>query len=614
MHLLHTKELRLKEFITSDTPPYAIVSHTWDEEEVLFADVVKGDISSKKGFTKVDNSCKQAVKDGFEWVWIDTCCIDKSSSAELSEAINSMYKYYQRSEVCYAFLSDVDERKNLTDEMNKSKWFTRGWTLQELIAPRQLRLFGQRWIEIGTKESLVAIIGNITTIPAMILRGSTPRVENVAQRMSWASRRKTTREEDMAYCLLGLFDIYLTPLYGEGAYMAFLRLQQEILKTEHDHTIFMWVAGHDIMNQGLLASSPKAFCNHARCFQWMDGEPAGRSIVDYRSVDGPYGRVHPRRFTIKRGESQGLSTFAFGASGIQAPFLIVKQPKGASYSGDTWVCLEILDGNHAVALRLRRKLRWHIDGGQSDHGFSRTFYKGSPSFKPFLAESPISRVLKFSEILTNEHISREVISVIQRKVPEYVTRNLQFKISVSSNLTQAKVRQLVIDLLGATRGPGQTLDLKRPFQASGGSITFSQCPACGLELGGKSFSILFGTNGQFPQPWLSWGYTIGRDPESLIDYYEQCRMCSGEYFDLVTLPKHCNRDIQAFVSSEKTAEGATSVFHIQIGTVMEDGEDYDYIQNNLNSNDPRGTIGTRGPWWVTPTYFDFAVGHGDEMY
>ena len=162
----------------------------------------------------------------------DLCCIDKTSSAELSEAINSMYRWYQESGVCYAYLADVPP-----NAFSKSRWFTRGWTLQELIAPSTVIFLDQKWQEIGTKSSLQRVISEITGIPTDILLGGDLEDASIAQRMSWASKRETTRVEDAAYCLMGIFSIHMPMLYGEGE-RAFIRLQEEIMRVSDDHSLF----------------------------------------------------------------------------------------------------------------------------------------------------------------------------------------------------------------------------------------------------------------------------------------------------------------------------------------------------------------------------------------
>lgn len=267
MRLLNTSSLELREFMGGQTPPYAILSHTWGEGEVLFEDIRTNTAPSKKGHHKITGCCKKARDDEYEWVWIDTCCIDKSSSAELSEAINSMYQWYKDSAVCYAYLEDVVSKQTslepgLYDIRNftAGRWFTRGWTLQELIAPSTVEFYTNEWVEIGSKASLSAHLADATHIGQSVLLSGDLSTSNVAERMSWAANRITTREEDMSYCLLGLFGINMPLLYGEGS-RAFFRLQEQILKQEEDYSIFAWCLqespGRDL--SGLLASSPKSF-------------------------------------------------------------------------------------------------------------------------------------------------------------------------------------------------------------------------------------------------------------------------------------------------------------------------------------------------------------------
>lgn len=227
--------LRLQDFV-GDVPEYAILSHKWKDGEVSYHDVAKYDYAEHKGYGKLLNACQRAAEDGFEWIWVDTCCIDKSSSAELSEAINSMYDWYASAVVCYALLDDYDEQYGLSH----CRWFSRGWTLQELIAPRSVEFYDNTWTEIGTKRSLKDAIATITGINMAVLDGAHPSKCTFAERMSWMCGRKTTREEDIAYCLLGLCDVNMPLLYGEGAKKAFFRLQEEILSATEDHTLLMW--------------------------------------------------------------------------------------------------------------------------------------------------------------------------------------------------------------------------------------------------------------------------------------------------------------------------------------------------------------------------------------
>jgi hypothetical protein len=252
MRLLHASTFKLHDF-SGDIPAYAILSHRWETEEILFQDVEAGKARRMTGFAKIEGCCQRATADNIEFVWIDTCCIDKTSSAELSEAINSMYQWYQDAQVCYAYLSDVQEGRH--EQFSESKWFTRGWTLQELLAPSFVVFYDCSWNEIGTKGSLRKEITTITGINSLFDIDQAC----VAEKMSWASGRVTTRLEDTAYCLMGLFGVHMTPLYGEG-HNAFVRLQLEILSRSDDESIFAW-QGYMSDQGGLLASSPKAFAD-----------------------------------------------------------------------------------------------------------------------------------------------------------------------------------------------------------------------------------------------------------------------------------------------------------------------------------------------------------------
>ncbi|EHK18897.1 uncharacterized protein TRIVIDRAFT_119408, partial [Trichoderma virens Gv29-8] len=247
MRLINTRTLKLHQF-HGKPPPYAILSHTWGQEEVSFQDFHLPDQREKlAGFSKIRSTCKKAYSHGLDYAWVDTCCIDKTSSAELSEAINSMFKWYRNSSIAYAFLEDYPSPKVEKSALNttyvgfgRSRWFTRGWTLQELIAPQRLEFYNKSWEKIAEKAAVAKQLAVITGVDAFVLDGSGPLQQvSVGRRLSWAANRETTREEDLAYCLFGLFDVYMPLIYGEGG-RAFLRLQEHILQQSDDHTIFAW--------------------------------------------------------------------------------------------------------------------------------------------------------------------------------------------------------------------------------------------------------------------------------------------------------------------------------------------------------------------------------------
>jgi len=212
-----------------DVPQYAILSHTWGPEEVLFKEMSDGTGKSKFGYEKITFCAEQAWRDGLQFCWIDTCCIDKTNSTELQEAINSMFRWYRDAAKCYVYLSDVS-RHTWEAPFRDSRWFARGWTLQELIAPASVEFFSREGAHLGNKSSLEQDIHKITGIPVNALRGSPPSDFSVSERLAWMDKRETTRQEDKAYALLGLFDVYMPLIYGEGRENALKRLREEIGK------------------------------------------------------------------------------------------------------------------------------------------------------------------------------------------------------------------------------------------------------------------------------------------------------------------------------------------------------------------------------------------------
>jgi hypothetical protein len=280
MRLINATTLKVHEFLNEFMiPPFAILSHTWEEEECTLqqmTDAKASRVTKRKGFTKILLCCKQALKDELQWAWVDTqvlevpqtqnradrcrCCIDKTSTAELSEAINSMFRWYRKASICYVYLTDV---KDIT-QLASSRWFTRGWTLQELISPSKVWFYNANWEYLGSKRGLSAQIQQITNIDALALETGIVATVSIARRMSWAATRRTTRVEDRAYSLMGIFDVNMPLLYGEGE-KAFHRLQEEIMRTSDDQSLFAWGLPAQVKTmQEYLETSPTPNRVHMR--------------------------------------------------------------------------------------------------------------------------------------------------------------------------------------------------------------------------------------------------------------------------------------------------------------------------------------------------------------
>ena len=234
-------EIAFREPTSGEVPAYAILSHTWGKEEVILQDMEVGvDMSktmNKAGWRKIQFCAKQAAADGLEYFWVDTCCINKKNAVELGAAINSMFRWYQNATRCYVYLSDVskpetgvDDQRAWGEAFRKSRWFTRGWTLQELIAPRLLDFFSLEGKRLGSKLSLASEINEITGIDIKALRGDTLSSFSIKERRSWVENRNTTIEEDKAYCLIGIFDVPMVINYGERRDQAFRRLEDKFHK------------------------------------------------------------------------------------------------------------------------------------------------------------------------------------------------------------------------------------------------------------------------------------------------------------------------------------------------------------------------------------------------
>ncbi|EFQ94723.1 hypothetical protein CFE70_001130 [Pyrenophora teres f. teres 0-1] len=321
MRLLDATTLEFRDFTDDQLPPYVILSHTWGDEEVTYQEMrflqqfdalpdslkrnaaliaameaaaglkvsLRGSeiVKHRSGYRKIVKTAKIARNTGRPYFWIDTCCIDKSSSAELQEAINSMFTWYKSSSFCVVYLESVYRQCRSGEEfqtaLQDSKWARRGWTLQELIAPISVKFYDGDWVYICTKDEWARHIAAVTGISEIILLTGDLDEASVAQKMSWAATRQTTRKEDKAYSLMGLFGIHMPMLYGEGD-NAFLRLQEEIIRTCPDDSIFAWRSAQGSVNshRGLLANSPEDFKdskNITRGCGWFAGTNKGLQMT-----------------------------------------------------------------------------------------------------------------------------------------------------------------------------------------------------------------------------------------------------------------------------------------------------------------------------------------------
>ncbi|EMT73612.1 Vegetative incompatibility protein HET-E-1 [Fusarium odoratissimum] len=416
MRLLHTKSYRLSEHFNEEVPPYAILSHRWDDREATFEEIrdLRNPLTIH-GFAKIRGACSLAQSDNYEYIWIDTCCINKSSSSELSEAINSMYSWYKKAAVCYAYLKDVQYRP----EVRGSEWFHRGWTLQELIAPKSVIFFSRDWNPLGTKVTLRPLISSITGIEETILAGGNLDLLSVARKMSWASKRKTTRKEDMAYCLMGIFSVNMPLLYGEGD-EAFIRLQEQIITQTGDQSIFAWTIPNGEAERrglyGLLAPSPLAFKETGKLVSLFT--PIHRRTQVIKIINR---RLEVRVLLRESRSSERYWSFSFQpgtgfkdeAVNSRKPFYSavldcqMRAPGESGYSSDSWACIDMMqlspqDGQGDTTLaRINPHFIGRVsvkDSPMTGYAYNALYGGSSPSetwHKSFISTSKIPQTTSF---------------------------------------------------------------------------------------------------------------------------------------------------------------------------------------------------------------------------
>jgi hypothetical protein len=329
--LIDTSTGQLKTIVGLPIPEYAILSHTWVAGEEVSHQEMKAiqlqpdhPATQKSGHSKILKACEICLNAGHHYLWVDTCCIDQSSSADLSEGINSMFRWYQDAKVCLSYLSDLPPNCNLDDLMPRCRWFTRGWCLQELIAPRDVRFYDGTWRYVGNKRdaSLRHLICRISAIDEKVL--SDPSLlssMSVAQKMAWAAHRETTKVEDTAYCLLGIFDVNMPLLYGEGQ-KAFMRLQKEIINGSNDLSIFTW--GHpqttasqrqDVANSSRPNRDSRGG-REEREVESNDGSPPGKIIFGNLFAESPRDFAGCGNIALQTGIAQRNIAFSLTNNGL----------------------------------------------------------------------------------------------------------------------------------------------------------------------------------------------------------------------------------------------------------------------------------------------------------
>ncbi|KAK4498320.1 hypothetical protein PRZ48_010978 [Zasmidium cellare] len=296
MRLLNVHSLQLEKYDDiEETPEYAILSHRWSKNEMRFGhfqgadwdtlrkSAIDGGKEDEIGIAKILSACAVTKSFALDYLWIDTCCIDGSSSTEVTQAINSMFRWYQRASVCLAYLFDVStdtsELGHMIDRrlyarkktqilrigpFEDSQWFRRGWTLQELLAPPELVFYDHAWRRIGVKTDMTKQIQAATRIDPKYLTGDFEDA-SIATKLSWVSDRTTTLPDDMAYCMVGILGVSMDTRYGEEE-RAFMRLQELLIEKVADDSIFAWTDPTLSPSQGLglLAPSPACFRNSSK--------------------------------------------------------------------------------------------------------------------------------------------------------------------------------------------------------------------------------------------------------------------------------------------------------------------------------------------------------------
>ncbi|KAI0656714.1 hypothetical protein C8Q70DRAFT_1107990 [Cubamyces menziesii] len=513
MYLIDTTTLLLHPFNKGNVPPYAILSHVWsdNEQKPRQSRFAKGQDGRKRGglisrvvgrvryspSPKLLGACKKAKEDGFKWLWTDTDCIDTSNSAELSEAINSMFVWYRDAAMCYAYLHDVPPNEDPHPPQSSfrlSRWFKRTWTLQELIAPASIIFLSSDWQPIGAKRSLAELIESITGIDRLVLTHRRPLEDvSIACRMSWAASREARREEDRAYSLMGIFGVHLSTIYGEGNH-AFVRLQEEILKQTSDQSIFAWGSSLHEHQSGTFVATAKEH-NYE---QHKDSEPLlASSPADFASC-ADISPMLLSEFAEKVKLPANVPIYTHTGAGIRTALPMVPLPPGQKFGAcDAMLGFLGCTDTHGrlVALFLRpdpvvadKALvgGFIAQGGRYNH-YYRTTRLTEADMRELFNPPP---VLQDIIIQSFRHISARERSPFSTGIPSIASRNslIFFEAPCSIHVSQASRKTLehmgfrmpVIPNLGfRLAGPGDTRSLS--FIGSHGESFTVHFGACHVD-------------------------------------------------------------------------------------------------------------------------------------
>ncbi|KAJ8519460.1 hypothetical protein ONZ45_g3573 [Pleurotus djamor] len=304
---------------------YAILSHTWANRELGFRDVNVeggmgvGSLEKKEGYAKLDGMCRVAGEFMCRYVWFDAVCIDKSNTMEMEETIHSMWKWYQNAYICIVHLSNTNLKlpsypanssvsptgprrrgDSKRKQLKEDPWFRRGWTLPELLAPKRIKFYLGDWTKMDQRVGrrfdicrvqeegfdfgaeyvqFLRLVADAATVPVCAVKQFSLRTHSAPEVFHWISKRITTRPEDLSYCLMGMLDIHIPIIYGEGHENAFYRLQSACLQSSPSRLIFHWF-GMPSPKNSMIAADPSAFKHTGTYEGYVDGQLLFRDHMD----------------------------------------------------------------------------------------------------------------------------------------------------------------------------------------------------------------------------------------------------------------------------------------------------------------------------------------------